>query len=113
MFLFICGEREEEGEKEGKKHHCVRDHQLSLAGPQLGTRPATQVCALTGNQTSDLPVHRPELNPLSHTSRGYLYHLIREATMRTNKFGKIGGYRLNIQNQLYFYIIERKTPKLK
>ena len=32
--------------------------------------PATQACALTRVWTCDLPVHRPELNPLSHTSQG-------------------------------------------
>ena len=31
---------------------------------------ATQARALTGNQTSDLSVHRPVLNLLSHTSQG-------------------------------------------
>ena len=39
--------------------------------PLLGTWPTTQACALTGNQTSDLFVHRPALNPLSHTSQGW------------------------------------------
>ena len=38
--------------------------------PYWGTWPVTQACALTGNQTSDLLVHRPMLNPLSHTSWG-------------------------------------------
>ena len=33
-------------------------------------RPATLACALTGNQTGDLSVRRPVLNPLSHTSQG-------------------------------------------
>ena len=41
-----------------------------LMPPDLGTWPATQACALTGNRTSDPLVHRPALNPLSHTSRG-------------------------------------------
>ena len=36
----------------------------------LGTRPTTQACALTGNQSSIPLVHRPALNPLSHTSQG-------------------------------------------
>ena len=36
--------------------------------PLLGTRPATQACALTGNQTRDPLVCRPALNALSHTS---------------------------------------------
>ena len=44
---------------------------LSLApywGPNLAR---TQACALTRNQTSDPLVHRPVINPLSHTSQGY------------------------------------------
>ena len=41
---------------------------LPLSGPQLGTLPATQACALTRNRTGDLSVHRPASNPLSHTS---------------------------------------------
>ena len=43
---------------------------LPLAHPQLGTWPATQACALTGNQTSNLLVLELVLNPLSHTSQG-------------------------------------------
>ena len=34
--------------------------------------PATQACALTGNRICDPLVHRPALNPLSHTSQGSL-----------------------------------------
>ena len=50
---------------------CKRNiDQLPLAHPQLGTWPATQACALTGNQTSNLSVSRLVLNPLSHTSQG-------------------------------------------
>ena len=44
---------------------------LPLACPELGTWPATQAYALIGNQTSDLLVHRPMLNLLSHTSQGW------------------------------------------
>ena len=43
---------------------------LPLTSPQLGTWTTTQACALMGNGTSDLPVHRPALNSLSHTSQG-------------------------------------------
>ena len=39
----------------------------------LGTWPATQACALTGNQTSDHFAHMEALNPLSHTSQGALF----------------------------------------
>ena len=41
-----------------------------LTHPQRGTCPTTQACALTRSQTSYLLVHRPVLNPLSHTSQG-------------------------------------------
>ena len=44
--------------------------------PRLGTQPATQACALTENQTRDPLIHRPTLNPLSHTSQGYITVLI-------------------------------------
>ena len=40
--LFLKGR---EGEREGEKHQCVV---ASLSLPLLGTRPATQACALTG-----------------------------------------------------------------
>ena len=42
---------------------------LPLARPLLGTWPPTQACTLTGNQTSDLLVHRLVLSPLSHTNQ--------------------------------------------
>ena len=48
---------------------------LPLTCPLLGAWPATQACALTGNQTNDPLVHRPALNPLGHTSQGiFLYY---------------------------------------
>ena len=37
--------------------------------PQMGTWPITQARALAWNRTGDLSVHRPALNPLSHTSQ--------------------------------------------
>ena len=37
-------------------------NRLPFTHPQLGTWPATQTCALTGNQTSYLSGHRPALN---------------------------------------------------
>ena len=46
---------------------------LLLAHPLLGTWPKTPVCALTGNRTSDLLVHRLALSPLSHTSQGHFW----------------------------------------
>ena len=44
--------------------------QPPLAHPTLGTWPATQACAMTGNQTGDALVCRLVLNPLSYTSQG-------------------------------------------
>ena len=46
---------------------------LPLTSLLLGTWPATQACALTGNRTGDPLVHRPVLTPLSHTSQGWNY----------------------------------------
>ena len=43
---------------------------LPVTQPQPGTWPATQACALIGNQNINFLVHRPALNPLSHTSQG-------------------------------------------
>ena len=53
---------------------------LSCAPYLLGTWPATQVCALTGNQTSNSLVCRLVFNPLSHTSQGHLHSLYIFAT---------------------------------
>ena len=53
------------GEREGEKHQCVVVSHASL----LGTCPATQACALTGNPTGNILVHRPALSPLSYTSQ--------------------------------------------
>ena len=50
---------------------------FSLAHPLLGAWPATQECALTGNQTSNPLVCTPALSPLSHTSQGSFYNLQR------------------------------------
>ena len=43
---------------------------LLLLWPLQGAWPATQACALPGNQTSDPLVLWPALSPLSHTSQG-------------------------------------------
>ena len=44
---------------------------LPLTHTQLRTWPATQACALTGNQTGEVLVCRLALNPLSHTGQGW------------------------------------------
>ena len=42
---------------------------LPLTCPFLETWPATQACALTGNQTGDPLLCRPVLSPLSYASQ--------------------------------------------
>ena len=49
IYLFL-----EKGKRREKERERNIDVWLPLARPQLGTWPATQACALTGNQTSDL-----------------------------------------------------------
>ena len=66
IFIYLLLQRGERREKERERN---RD-QLPLSHLQLGTYPATQACALTGNQTSSFSVCRPALNLLSHTSWG-------------------------------------------
>ena len=39
--------------------------------PNWGLGHTTQACALTGNRTTNLSVHRLALSPLSHTSQGF------------------------------------------
>ena len=46
---------------------------LPLTVPQPGTWRASQACALTGNQTCNVPVYRMALSALSHTSQGSLF----------------------------------------
>ena len=69
IYTFNISDRREGREKERERNINVW---LSLARPLLGTWPSTQACALTGNWTSALLVHRPMLNPLSHISQGYI-----------------------------------------
>ena len=64
--LFICFQRGEGTEKERERNINVWLPVTHL----LGTCPATQACALTGNRTGDPLVHRSALYPLSLTSQG-------------------------------------------
>ena len=66
-FIYLFLERGEGREKERERNIDVW---LPLTCPSPGTWPATQECALTGNQTGDSLIHRPALNPLRHTSQG-------------------------------------------
>ena len=66
-FIYLFLERGEGKEEERERNINVW---LPLARPQMGTWPATQACALTGDPTGDLSVHRLVFNPLSRTSQG-------------------------------------------
>ena len=64
IYLFQRGKgREKERERN-------IDVWLPLTCPLLGIWPATQACALTGNQSGDPLIHRRALNPLRHTYQG-------------------------------------------
>ena len=66
LFIYLFIDRREGREKERKRNNVW----LPLMHPQLGTWPATQACALTGNRTSDPLLLRLVLNPLNHTCQG-------------------------------------------
>ena len=90
--LFIYFYREEKGgRKRGRETSVCERHidLLPLTCPQLGTWPATQACALTGNRTCDLMVHNPALGPLSHTSQGKISSLSKVVLV----FGKARSHR--------------------
>ena len=63
-FIYLFLGRGEGREKERERNIDVC---FPLTCPQLGTMPTTQLCAWTGNQTSDPLVCRLVLNPLGHT----------------------------------------------
>ena len=71
-FIPLFFERREGGEKERERNINVW---LPLMRPPLGTWPATQACALTGNRTCNPLVCRLALHPLSHTSGGQVYRI--------------------------------------
>ena len=73
-FIYVFLGRGEGKDKEReRKTDVLEKHWLPFTRLQLGTQPATQACALTGNQTSDLLDCRLVLSSLSHTSQGYLF----------------------------------------
>ena len=65
IYLFLDRGKGREKDRERNINVC-----LPLTHPLLGTWPATQACALTGNPTGTPLVRRPVLKPLSHTSEG-------------------------------------------
>ena len=50
---------------------------LPLTHPQLRAWLGTQACALTGNRTGGISIHRLALNPLSHNSQGYGFYSLK------------------------------------
>ena len=66
-FTYLFLDRGEGREKESERNINMW---LPLERLLLGTWPAAQECALTGNQTGDPLVCRLILSPLSHTSQG-------------------------------------------
>ena len=70
FFLLVFRQSGRQGEREGNISVW-----LPLARPLLATLSATQACALTGNWAGDPLVFRQVLNPLSHTSQGYIFFL--------------------------------------
>ena len=73
LFIYLILEIGERRERESvlEKHQLVAFHMS-----QLGTQPATQARAMTGNRTGNLLVCRPALNALSHTSHGRIFDLL-------------------------------------
>ena len=85
-FIYLIIKRGAGREKEREKNINVW---LPLTRPLLGTWPATQACALTGNGTGNPLVLRLALKPLSHTSQGALGFLkatfSKESSESTNR----------------------------
>ena len=69
FYLFIFRERGREEERERKVVWLVVCC-LSYVSPYYLTKPAAQVCALTGNGSCDLSFFRTMPNPLSLTCQG-------------------------------------------
>ena len=70
LFVYLFLERVEGREKERERNINMW---LPLVHPLLGTGPATQACALTGNWTNNPLLHSLVFNPLSHTSQGLFW----------------------------------------
>ena len=64
---------------------------LPLTCSLLGTWPATQACALTGNRTGNPLVCRPALNPLSHASQGSFLAFITHVILLGGHLGRLRG----------------------
>ena len=87
FFFFFFQFKGNEGIKRGgETSMCERNiHQFPLTCSHLGTHPTTQACALTGNQTGTLSVHRPALDPQSHTSQGRLFFCLNLSSLNIGR----------------------------
>ena len=85
FYLFIFRQRRRR-EKERKRNVNAW---LPLTRPLLGTWPATQACALTGNWTSNPLVPMSQLNTLSHTSQGWIAIFLSQATLHQDCFSSL------------------------
>ena len=109
-----------EGREEERERNSVWE---GLMRPLLGSWLTTQACALTGNRTGDPLVHRPVLNPLSHTSQGK-YHsfptealvyvigqLYKSVILSLIFIGKTGKRMYSFQATFYPTWLTRVLPK--
>ena len=71
-----------EGEREGEKHQCVAASCMPHTG-DLAHNPS--MCP--ENQTGDPLLHIPALNPLSHTSQGYVFQVLKNQPVRGVEVG--------------------------
>ena len=74
-FIYLFLQKGEGREEERERNINVW---LPLMCPLLGTWPATQACALTGNRTGDPLVCRLVLNPLSRTGQGHKSSILKD-----------------------------------
>ena len=71
-FIYLLLQREEVKEKGRETPTCERNIDWLL----LAYWPAAQAWALSRNRTCDFLVHRPVLNPLSHSSQGFFFFFL-------------------------------------
>ena len=90
MYLFL----EREGRKRGREASMCGC--LSNTPTRDLTWPTTQACALTGTPTGDPLVHRPVLNPLSHSSHGRKRHF----PSYSGQWGSLHSLQTEIPSQL-------------
>ena len=107
LFFFLINLFLDRGEGREKERERNINVWLPLTCHLLGTWPATQACALTGNGTSHPLVHRPALYAVSHTSQGcrcifkvyansVLYYITYNILLACFKITSLGGKNFQI-----------------